>query len=400
MNIIIKDIRAVKRVIIVLTIVLIISGLPMMNNDAYASSYKTVNDSDFSALTVGKLTKGQVETVLNILIDFSGENLITHKLNSKEINNLGYDSIINQAALNIKGSSYKNGSISYPLKKVNRCLSFYTDHRFEKNSYEYDEYDRLIWKTGEDTFYYYGAYGTITTICMIQSAKYNDEQMVLKFTQANDWTGLSGITYTAILKAQDNGRYKLDSIYVTGNYKKFKTINLSKVTQGALDKKQFKATIGAIVKKHGLRNLNKLVYPTIGKKKINKIGNDYYTIEKILGKALLYKKTGGWYSYNLKKTNKVLSFFSNKKIRKNKKWTGNNLKWKSTNTRIKYNKKTSNPYKLKIESAYKNDHYINIWVSYSQSKIEARFKVTLTKQKNGKFKLTKIKRLYGYKSDY
>ncbi len=400
------------RVLAVLLIMMVtISIIPLYDNTAYASSYETVKDSDYTKLTEGKLTKREVQLVLNIMIDFSGKDIVTHTLTSDEINQLGQDPIINQATLDsdfeLGYVTYSKGVAKYPLKRVNNCLSFYTDHRFEKNSSGKDEYNDRLWRTDEDTFYYYGPYGSIATGCIIKSAKYNDKKMILKFIQGNDYSGESGINYTAILKKQDNGRYKLDSIYVPGNYKKFKISKLSKVTKGSIDKAEFKAIAGCIIKKYGLRDMDDwFKRKVISRKKINKIGKDYYTVEKILGKALSYKKSSGWYSYNLKSANKLLSFFSKNQIKKNKKWNGNKLKWRTTKTKIKFNKKTKNSYKIKIESAYQNSDNIKIWVNYQHFKkedgysyadTEARYVFKLVKQSNGKYKLERIERLYGHK---
>ena len=289
------NIYRLKNYIRVLAIILImmitVSITPLYDNTAYASSYKTVKDSDFTELTEGGLTKREVQIILNIMIDFSGKDLVTHTLTSDEMNQLGQDPVINQATLDSDSdlgySSYSEGATVYPLEKVNNCLSFYTDHRFEKNSYGKHDYFDPLWKTDEDNFYYYGAFGTITTACIIKSAKYNDEQMILEFIQGNDWSGESGINYTAVLKRQDNGRYKLDSIYVPGNYEKFETSNLSKVTQGSIDEAEFKAIAGSIIRQYGLEDMeNGYERKVISNKTINKIGKDYNTVEKIFGKAL------------------------------------------------------------------------------------------------------------------
>ncbi len=400
------------RVLALLLIMLVtISILPLYDNTVYASSYKTVEDSDFPELTEGELTKREVQIILNIMIDFSGKDLVTQMLTSDEINQLGQVPVINQATLDSDSdlgySKFSEGATVYPLEKVNNCLSFYTDHRFEENISGEDKYNNRLWSTDEDSFYYYGAYGTITTGCIIQSAKYNDEEMILEFIQGNAWSGESGINYTAILKKQDNGRYKLDSIYVPGNYEKFTTSDLSNVTQGSIDEAEFEALAVSIIEQYGLEDMeNSFERKTISRNLINRIGKDYNTVEKIFGRALSCNEHNGWYSYNLNEANKLLSFFSSNQIRNHLKWNSNKLKWLTTKARILFNKKTNSSYKIEIERAYQNSEHIKIWVryghykevdGYSYADTEGIYLFKLNMQSNGKYKLENIERLWAFK---
>ena len=401
----------IKRIILIVALALLFCGICLASN-VYASSYKEVSDSDFPKLTEGKLTKEQVETVLNVMIDFCDKDIVLSKLTKEEINKLGQRAYINQATLNIEEYKFERDeegkdTTSYPLKKVNNCLSFYTDHRFPVNSYEKDERG-MVWRTDEKKYYYYAAYGTIATGCRIQSAKENGYKMIVKFIQGHDFLGESGINYTAILKKQDDGRYMLDSIYVPGNYKRFKSSNLVKVTRGAINKKQFKAIVGTIIKRHGLKNVNTEPRKKISHKKIKRIGKNYYTVEKIIGRALDHNKKNGWYYYSRSKSNKLLSFFSDNRIKKNKRWNGNGLKWRSTSKKIRYNKKTKNSYKLTISKAYKNSKHIKIWVNYevlrnfegyAQPTTEAIFVVKLKQLSGKKYSLYDMERLGGWKSN-
>ena len=223
-----------KRSVFMRTLTIIISVLLIMTfvtGTVFADSsdeYTKVKKSQYPKLMQGKLTKYQLEIVIEGII--GNQKIVdwnkTSKLSYKQIKKAGHDHFVNRIAL--AGAKWyspgdKQFASSDPkdqwceahnITESNRILSFYTDYRYKKNKKK-KEGDYYVWRTTSKKLYYYGGIG-YGFGCTITSAKKYSDKIVLKVKRESDYTEdpLIG-KYTVTLKKQKNGRFKLYSIKET-----------------------------------------------------------------------------------------------------------------------------------------------------------------------------------------
>ena len=136
--------RALTIIISVLLIMTFVTGTVFADSSA---EYTKVKKSQYTKLMQGKLTKSQVEIVIEAVI--GNQQIVdrneTLKLSSKQIKKAGHDHFVNRIAL-AGAKWYSPGSAQFASSKPkdqwceahnitesNRILSFYTDYRYKKN---------------------------------------------------------------------------------------------------------------------------------------------------------------------------------------------------------------------------------------------------------------------------
>ena len=219
-----------KRIIaLTMAVLLIMTIIPEGVFAATSGSYTKVKASQYTKLTQGKLTKDQVEMVIESIINTAnysrGDDPI--KLTAKQINKMGKtDHFVNRIALagatwyDPKPEQYTSSNEkdewcgAHPLAESNRILSFYTDYRYKKNKTGKNN-GYYVWRTNSKRLFYYGGIG-YESGCRITSAKKYSNKIVLKVSRESAFYPDDVIAkYTVTLKKQSNGRFKLYSIKET-----------------------------------------------------------------------------------------------------------------------------------------------------------------------------------------
>ena len=211
-----------KFFVVALCLMLVMTLLPISAFAASSDPYTKVTGSQYKKLTQGKLTKKQVEWVIESLIANSGSSRPL-SLSAKKINKMGKVHFTNRIALfgakNYEGDYSRYSSSNeldqwceaHPLKQSNRILSFYTSYRYKKHKNVRNNGYLSVHTSGKKIFFY-GGIGWMSD-CKITSAKKNSKKMILiveRYEYYGDTT-YDG-KYRVVLKKQSNGRYKLYSI--------------------------------------------------------------------------------------------------------------------------------------------------------------------------------------------
>ena len=181
-------------------------------------------------------------------------------------------------------------------------------------------------------------------------------------------------------------------------YTKVKTSQFKDLTNGSLTKWQVGWVIEALVESTYGNEFP--VY--IGPKKINKLGYDSQVNRISLLGIKTYSPSEKQYksrkpinmwceAHSLKRSNKILSFYTKRRLKKNKKHKDNGYYiWRTTSKRVYYYMGIGNPPYCKIVSAKKNSKKMILRVnrmSAFEDAVMSKYTVILRKQKNGKFKI-------------
>ena len=228
MNTILKNKSLLRAAAVILAVILFAFMMPVFTGqaDAHAASYKKLKAAKYPKLTQGKLSKKQVEAVLEAVIASGGSGQDGKLVLSKsKISKLGKsnDNMVRRIAL--FSTKWIDNPYSYqkqeskeiyqwceahPLSQSNRVLSFFTSYRFKKNKkYKSPAYGNLVWRTDKKKVYFYGGIG-YESGCKITSGKYNSKKAVLKVTRyfMDEEMG----TYTVTLKKNSKKKFVLSSI--------------------------------------------------------------------------------------------------------------------------------------------------------------------------------------------
>ncbi len=196
----------------------------------------------------------------------------------------------------------------------------------------------------------------------------------------------------------------------TDKYTKVKTSQFKDLTYGKLTKKQVGWVIEGLVEStYGTE------FPMyMGPKKINKAGYKYMVNRISLIGIKTYspsekqrnsnKERDKWCeAHPLKRSNQILSFYTKRRLKKNKTHKADGFyTWRTSSKRVYYYLGIGNAPYCKIVSAKKNSKKIILKVnrmSAYEDAIMSKYTVTLRKQKNGRFKIKNIKETWRNK-DY
>ena len=188
----------------------------------------------------------------------------------------------------------------------------------------------------------------------------------------------------------------------TDKYTKVKTSQFKDLTYGKLTKKQVGWVIEGLVDYTygtefpmymGQRKINKLGYSTM----VNRISlfgiKTYSPSEKQFQSN---KKRDKWCeAHPLKRANQILSFYTKRKLKKNRYYKSNGeYMWRTSSKRVYYYMGIGNAPYCKIVSAKMNSKKMILKVNHMsayEDAIMSKYTVTLKKQKNGRFKINSIK---------
>lgn len=177
------------------------------------ASMKTVKESQYPKLIKGKLTKEQLEWVLEAVTHMGFDGNTKKTVGAKKIDKLaestihivmvmGFESILTNKK-EINGHSIDS---TYLLTDVNRILSSYSTLRYKAKT----DYGGGI-VTDADFFYLYGGGFGWNERSEILSAKYDSKKMVIQFRQVDMLSDSVGDSFVATLK-KSGKKYVLKKI--------------------------------------------------------------------------------------------------------------------------------------------------------------------------------------------
>ena len=194
-------------------------------------------------------------------------------------------------------------------------------------------------------------------------------------------------------------------------YTKVRESQYPKLMQGKLTKKQVEWTIESLVCHASWSGSSTI---KLSQKQINKMGKNHSVNRIALYGAKMYDPNPGQYisgkpkdqwceAHDLKQSNRILSFYTNYRYKKNKNGKENGYYvWRTNSKKLYYYGGIGWGSSCKITSARKYAKKMVLKVesvsAYDGNTVVGKYTVTLKKQKNGRFKLYSIKETWRAKS--
>lgn len=191
---------------------------------------------------------------------------------------------------------------------------------------------------------------------------------------------------------------------------KVKASQFPKLTQGNLTKKQVEWVIDSLIGQAGTYGCSTPI--KLSQKKINKMGKDHLVNRFSLYGAKQYDPAPGMYNSgdpkdqwvearDLKEANRILSFFTNFKYKKNTSKKTNGYfpyAWFTDSEKVYFYGGVGYPYISKISSAVRSGKNIVLnvkrWFTLGEKSLTGKYKVILKLQKNKKYRLYSIKQTW------
>ena len=367
--------------------------------------YFKLKKSKYSKYIQGKVTKGQLKTILLFVMLYNNDR---QAINKKKISKVGKETVYHWTCEELFRSlesfheSWGDDSqtkVRFTIKEANQLLSSFTSFRYKKGmSYVDTDMDFKLWTNDKyvNLRFLPGNYWTQGTWVKIISAKRYAKkiEVVFKYGGVSDEYGKHiSDKYVAVLKKQSNGKYKLVKINLKDTYgmKKVPKSKYKKLIKGKLTKKQLRNVINAVMIACSGKKMSK-----------NQIRNTGY-IKKRKWYIYVHACAFGKNSHNgikIKTANRILSSFTTFRYKKNRLYKTKDPDYyaKTSSKRVSlYMPATGIGGYVTIKAARYNSRKMVILYTLSYDTPLGYYKAILKKDKSKKFKLVRIEETIPHK---